>query len=100
MQEINMNNNVFTTREKAIIYVAAFAFMANLFIFLALFVEIVFPNLRRSGVWNYLQLGIGLALFFAVAENLKKYSLGTFLLFNAVVAMVNAFAVWRHFYLH
>ena len=93
-------NNHLTIRQKVVIYSIAFAFMGNLFIFFSLFIDIVFPNLRHSGVWSYIQLAIGLALFFAVAENLKKHTLGMFMLFNTLVAIVNVIAIWRHFYWH
>jgi len=87
-------------RQKLAIYLIGFIFWTNLYVFIGLFVEIVLPNLLRSGVWSYLQLAVGMALIFAVAESLKEKTFLTFVGFNVLVAVMNVLAIWRHFYLH
>lgn len=95
-----MSETDLSKRHKLIIYLLAVLFWLNLFIFFGLFIEIVFPNLPRKGVWSYIQLAAGLALFFAVAESLREKTFIFFVGFNVVVAIVNSIAIWRNFFFH
>jgi hypothetical protein len=88
-----MKNSDMSMRQKLALYLIGFIFWTNLFLFFGLFIEIVFPNLPRKGVWLYLQLAVGMALIFAVAENLKGKTLLTFVGFNGLVAIMNVLAI-------
>ncbi len=82
-------------------YFFAFFYWANLFAFLSLFFEIVFPNIGNNDFGHYLRFAIILVIIASVGENLRrKKSFPVFFGFTMLLFAVNVFVVWRNWFLH
>jgi uncharacterized membrane protein YfcA len=79
----------------------AFFYWGNLFFFLNLFFQEIFPNAGKSTFGHYAVFAVIMAIFAWVGETLRrKRSWQVFLGFTALLFFVNVLCVWRNWFAH